>query len=135
MNLSLITKLAMAGVVLTGVTGTAVVGNIAGVNQDAKAQEENVNQHHFNQEIEGKNLSFADTFSKEKLTAKELSDEIKKKLDENGIDSSKYKFRFTVKLDNGGTINGSGKVGEVPENQSAEFNPTKNELEFSIYLG
>lgn len=129
MNLSLIAKLAMAGVVLTGITGTSIVGNVAGVNQEAKAQVANPNAKYFNVNVGGKNISFEDTFNKDKLSPKILSDEIKKKLDENGLESSSFNFSFEVKTKARATIKGGGQVGATEENQAAEFNPNTDTLQ------
>ncbi|MFK3494941.1 hypothetical protein LOQ69_14485 [Staphylococcus aureus] len=127
MNLSLVAKLATAGMILTGITGTAALGNIPGVNQEVKAQQDNPNSQHFKKTVDGKELDFTDTFSQTKLTPKDLSDEIKKKLDEQGL-TGLYKFSLKVELQNGGAIQGEGTVGQVPSNQSAEFDPTKDRI-------
>lgn len=128
MNLSLLAKLATAGMVLTGITGTAALGNIPGVNQEVKAQQDNPNSEHFKKTVDGKELDFTDTFSKTKLTPKDVSDEIAKKLNEQGLTSSEYKFSLQVDKKDGSKIEGAGQVGEVPSNQSSEFNPTEDKI-------
>ncbi|MFT2203347.1 hypothetical protein [Staphylococcus chromogenes] len=129
MNYSLLAKVAIAGAVLTGVTGTAAMGNIVGVNQEAKAQVAEPNAQFYHVNIDGKDINLEDTFKKVKLTPKTLSDEIKKKLEENNLDPTLYNFNFEVKLSNGAVISGGGPVGDTPENQSSEFNPTKDTLQ------
>ncbi|UXV54411.1 hypothetical protein MUA68_14655 (plasmid) [Staphylococcus aureus] len=132
MNLSLIAKLAMAGVVLTGITGTAAIGNISGVNHEAKA-EVNPNAEHFKKSVEGHELDFTSTLNKKTLTAKLLADDIKSELEKAGLHPSEYKFIIVVKKSDGSTISGSGVVTNVNSNQSATFDPTKEKLEeFSI---
>ncbi|EPC7164822.1 hypothetical protein ACR2QP_002242 [Staphylococcus pseudintermedius] len=133
MNFSLFSKLAIAGAVLTGLASTVTLYQDSGVNYEAKAQEENPNSQHFKKNVDGKELDFTDILSKDKITAKELSDKITKELNENGLDPKKYSFTLKVTTEGGGTIQGGGKVGDVPNNQSKEFNPNKDKItEFEI---
>ncbi|NCJ13795.1 hypothetical protein [Staphylococcus pseudintermedius] len=133
MNFSLFSKLAIAGAVLTGLASTVTLYQDSGVNYEAKAQEENPNSQHFKKNVDGKELDFTDILSKDKITAKELSDKITKELNENGLDPKEYSFTLKVTTEDGGTIQGGGKVGEVPNNQSKEFNPNKDKItEFEI---
>ncbi|EGQ2752265.1 hypothetical protein MWQ88_002107 [Staphylococcus pseudintermedius] len=133
MNFSLFSKLAIAGAVLTGLASTATFYQDSGFNYEAKAQEENPNSQHFKKNVDDKELDFTDIFSKDKITAKELSDKIAKELNDKGLDPKEYSFTLKVTTGNGGTIQGGGKVGEVPNNQSMEFNPNKDKItEFKI---
>ncbi|GAB0225167.1 hypothetical protein WCQ58_11040 [Staphylococcus pseudintermedius] len=54
----------------------------------------------------------------------------------NGLDPKEYSFTLKVTTKDGGTIQGDGKVGEVgevPNNQAMEFNPSKDKItEFEI---
>ncbi|HCT0503572.1 TPA: hypothetical protein K8016_002493, partial [Staphylococcus pseudintermedius] len=119
--------------VLTGLASTVTLYQDSGVNYEAKAQEENPNSQHFKKNVDGKELDFTDILSKDKITAKELSDKITKELNENGLDPKEYSFTLKVTTGNGGTIQGGGKVGDVPNNQSKEFNPNKDKItEFEI---
>ncbi|EKH2205147.1 TPA: hypothetical protein I1687_002080 [Staphylococcus pseudintermedius] len=133
MNFSLFSKLAIAGAVLTGLASTVTLYQDSGVNYEAKAQEENPNSQHFKKNVDDKELDFTDILSKDKITAKELSDKIAKELSANGLDSKEYSFTLKVTTKDGGTIQGGGKVGEVLNNQSKEFNPNKDKItEFEI---
>ncbi|EHP0517825.1 hypothetical protein KNE05_002070 [Staphylococcus pseudintermedius] len=133
MNFSLFSKLAIAGAVLTGLASTVTLYQDSGVNYEAKAQEENPNSQHFKKNVDDKELDFTDIFSKDKITAKELSDKIAKELSANGLDPKEYSFTLKVTTKDGGTIQGDGKVGDVPNNQSMEFNPNKDKItEFKI---
>lgn len=129
MNLSLITKLALAGVVLTGITGTAAIGNISGVNQVVKAEVENPNQHLFKKVVDGQELDFSDIFNRDSVTSKELADDIVKKLNEKGLNPVDYKMKLEVKDSKGGIVKGGGPVVNVDDNQSQPFNPTKDKIE------
>ncbi|PXA58296.1 hypothetical protein, partial [Staphylococcus pseudintermedius] len=108
----------------------------SGVNYEAKAQEENPNSQHFKKNVDDKELDFTDILSKDKITAKELSDKIANELSANGLDPKEYSFTLKVTTKDGGTIQGDGKVGEVgevPNNQAMEFNPSKDKItEFEI---
>ncbi|HCT0309115.1 TPA: hypothetical protein LQN95_000563, partial [Staphylococcus pseudintermedius] len=105
----------------------------SGVNYEAKAQEENPNSQHFKKNVDDKELDFTDILSKDKITAKELSDKIANELSANGLDPKEYSFTLKVTTKDGGTIQGGGKVGEVLNNQSKEFNPNKDKItEFEI---
>lgn len=128
MNLSLITKLAMAGVVLTGITGTTTIGNIAGVNHEAKAEVDNPNAEHFKKNVEGHELDFTNALSKDSLSSKKLADEIKQQLEKNGLDPTTYNFKLRVEYKDGGSLDGGGIVTNVSDNQSKEFNPTKDKI-------
>lgn len=133
MNFSLFSKLAIAGAVLTGLASTVTLYQDSGVNYEAKAQEENPNSQHFKKNVDDKELDFTDILSKDKITAKELSDKIAKELNEKGLDPKEYSFTLKVTTEDGGTIQGGGKVGEVSNNQSKEFNPNKDKItEFEI---
>lgn len=133
MNFSLFSKLAIAGAVLTGLASTVTLYQDSGVNYEAKAQEENPNSQHFKKNVDDKELDFTDILSKDKITAKELSDKIAKELSVNGLDPKEYSFTLKVTTKDGGTIQGGGKVGEVLNNQSKEFNPNKDKItEFEI---
>ncbi|EJO7114045.1 hypothetical protein NRV28_002081 [Staphylococcus pseudintermedius] len=133
MNFSLFSKLAIAGAVLTGLASTVTLYQDSGVNYEAKAQEENPNSQHFKKNVDDKELDFTDILSKDKITAKELSDKIAKELNGKGLDPKEYSFTLKVTTKDGGTIQGDGKVGEVPNNQSMEFNPSKDKItEFEI---
>ncbi|EGQ2868671.1 hypothetical protein [Staphylococcus pseudintermedius] len=133
MNFSLFSKLAIAGAVLTGLASTVTLYQDSGVNYEAKAQEENPNSQHFKKNVDDKELDFTDILSKDKITAKELSDKIAKELNGKGLDPKEYSFTLKVTTGNGGTIQGGGKVGEVPNNQAMEFNPNKDKItEFEI---
>ncbi|MCE5720634.1 hypothetical protein JL822_11185 [Staphylococcus pseudintermedius] len=133
MNFSLFSKLAIAGAVLTGLASTVTLYQDSGVNYEAKAQEENPNSQHFKKNVDDKELDFTDILSKDKITAKELSDKIAKELNGKGLDPKEYSFTLKVTTKDGGTIQGDGKVGEVPNNQSMEFNPSKDKItEFKI---
>ncbi|MDK4095236.1 hypothetical protein O0G34_09930 [Staphylococcus pseudintermedius] len=133
MNFSLFSKLAIAGAVLTGLASTVTLYQDSGVNYEAKAQEENPNSQHFKKNVDVKELDFTDILSKDKITAKELSDKIAKELNDKGLDPKEYSFTLKVTTKDGGTIQGDGKVGEVPNNQSMEFNPSKDKItEFEI---
>ncbi|EGQ1292079.1 hypothetical protein EEJ56_11425, partial [Staphylococcus pseudintermedius] len=126
-------KLAIAGAVLTGLASTVTLYQDSGVNYEAKAQEENPNSQHFKKNVDDKELDFTDILSKDKITAKELSDKIANELSANGLDPKEYSFTLKVTTKDGGTIQGDGKVGEVPNNQSMEFNPSKDKItEFEI---
>ncbi|HAR6136523.1 TPA: hypothetical protein I1683_001938 [Staphylococcus pseudintermedius] len=128
MNFSLFSKLAIAGAVLTGLASTVTLYQDSGVNYEAKAQEENPNSQHFKKNVDDKELDFTDILSKDKITAKELSDKIAKELNDKGLDPKEYSFTLKVTTKDGGTIQGDGKVGEVPNNQSMEFNPSKDKI-------
>ena len=138
MSLSLLTKLAMAGVVLTGVTGTAALGNVTGVNHEVKAEENHPNAKYFHKNVDGKDLDFTDTFKKDKLSPKTLNEEVKNKLTENGLSPDKYRLKLKVKLLDGSTLespSGGAKIvgNEYINTQTAEFNPNKQTLdEFDI---
>ncbi|MGJ5700409.1 hypothetical protein ACTFIB_10790 [Staphylococcus chromogenes] len=130
MSLNLFTKLAMVGVVLTGITGTATLGSVAGVNHEAKAEESNPNSAHFHKTVDGQKLDFTDTFKKTKLTPKSLTEEVKQKLEEKGLDPAKYLMKLQVK----GKIQGPSGGGKIVGNehintQLTEFNPTKDIIE------
>ncbi|HHU6750930.1 TPA: hypothetical protein ACUI23_001627 [Staphylococcus pseudintermedius] len=127
MNSSLLTKLLAAGVILTSVSTTTNFGSAFLINHEAHAQEENPNKEHFKKTVEGQELDFTDTLNRNKLTPKDLSDEISKELKEKGL-MDDYKFNLKVSLQNGGTIEGAGTAGQVPSNQSAEFDPTKDKI-------
>ncbi|WP_330993977.1 hypothetical protein [Staphylococcus pseudintermedius] len=128
MKLGLVAKLATAGMILTGITGAVAFGNVPGVNQEVKAQQDNPNSGHFKKTVDGKELDFTDIFSRNTLTPKDLSDEIKKKLDEQGL-TGDYNFNLKVTKSDGSTIEGAGKAGQVPSNQSSVFDPTKDKIE------
>ncbi|HCT0431375.1 TPA: hypothetical protein LQP14_001598 [Staphylococcus pseudintermedius] len=133
MNFSLFSKLAIAGAVLTGLASTVTLYQDSGVNYEVKAQEENPNSQHFKKNVDDKELDFTDILSKDKITAKELSDKIANELSANGLGPKEYSFTLKVTTKDGGTIQGDGKVGEVPNNQSMEFNPNKDKItEFEI---
>ncbi|WP_235433171.1 hypothetical protein [Staphylococcus coagulans] len=114
---------------MTTATGSVLfVGN--GITHEAKAQQENPNAGHFHKEVDGKSLDFTDTLSKTNLTPKGLAEEISKKLSDNGLKPEDYSFEIKVKLKNGGTVSGSGKVaGANLNNQTSPFNPTQDTLE------
>lgn len=134
MNYSLLAKVAIAGAVLTGVTNTVIVGNIAGVNHEAKAQVAQPNAGHFHKTVDGKELDFTDVFTKKSLTPKELGEKVKSELENAGLEASNYSFRIEVKTSGGATIQGGGKVTEVPNNATSTFDPTKDTLDkFEIY--
>ncbi|EOB1264043.1 hypothetical protein [Staphylococcus pseudintermedius] len=49
------------------------------------------------------------------------------------MDPKEYSFTLKVTTEGGGTIQGGGKVGDVPNNQSKEFNSNKDKItEFEI---
>ncbi|EJO7150106.1 hypothetical protein NRV22_001664 [Staphylococcus pseudintermedius] len=128
MKLGLVAKLATAGMILTGITGAATFGNVPGLNQEVKAQQDNPNSEHFKKKVDDKELDFTDIFSRNTLTPKDLSDEIKKKLDEQGL-TGDYNLNLKVTKSDGSTIEGTGKAGQVPSNQSSVFDPTKDKIE------
>ncbi|MDT0747120.1 hypothetical protein [Staphylococcus chromogenes] len=131
MNYSLLAKVAIAGAVLTGVTGTAAMGNIVGVNQEAKAQQENPNHHHFNKEVDGRTLDLTNALNKSSLSGQTLADEIAKELEKNGLNPGDYKFKFEVKTKNGGKVssNGYSPVSGEKLNDQLTFNPQIDTLE------
>ncbi len=129
MKNSVILKSLMAVTVLTTATGSALfVGN--GITHEAKAQQENPNAEHFTKNVNGQTLDFSDTFSKPTLSAKSLANEIESKLKEKGLDPTQYSFILKVKTSSNGIIEGNGKViGDHLNNQTKEFNPTKDKVE------
>ncbi len=129
MKNSVLLKSLIAVTVMTTATGSALyVGN--GITHEAKAQQENPNVGHFHKEVDGHTLDFTDTLSKTNLTPKGLAEEISKKLSDNGLNPEDYSFEIKVKLKNGGTVSGSGKVaGANLSNQTSPFNPTQDTLE------
>ncbi|EMM0067525.1 DUF4238 domain-containing protein [Staphylococcus aureus] len=131
MALGILSKLAMAGIVLTSVTGAATLGGVSSIAHEVHA-EENANQEHFEKTLEGKVLNFKDVLSKNTISIKDFSKAVENELKNKGFDPSEYKLKFKVKVghsvyqssDGGNLIVGNEHIGTA----TAEFNPTKHKL-------
>ncbi|WP_237762204.1 hypothetical protein [Staphylococcus aureus] len=74
-----IIKIAMAGIVLTSVTGAATLGGVSSIAHEVHA-EENANQEHFEKTLEGKVLNFKDVLSKNTISIKDFSKAVENEL-------------------------------------------------------
>ncbi|HGO1493001.1 TPA: hypothetical protein ACK0CK_002624 [Staphylococcus aureus] len=132
MTLGLLSKLAMAGIVLTGATGATTLGGISSTVHEAHA-EENANQEHFEKPLEDKVLNFKDVLSKKTISIKDFSKAVEDELRNKGFDPSQYKLKFKVTVghstysssEGGNLIVGNQHLGTA----LAEFNPTAHKLE------
>ncbi|MCE5155022.1 hypothetical protein KJB58_11225 [Staphylococcus hyicus] len=132
MNLQLLTKLSIASLILTGITGATAVQSISGINNVINAQENHPNAEFFKVKAGDITLDLTSMLNENRLSAKVISERLTELLKAQGEDPKNYSFKFKVKHKGGGGIEGgSGSVEGNPHigTQTANFDPKVDKIE------